>query len=360
MTTQTAESFQVPATMKAQRLYTADKRITIEEVPVPTIKADEVLLKVAYCGICHSDLSLINGTFTPRVDVVTQGHEVSGTIVQVGEKVSHWNVGARVIASAGRPCGKCNKCLVGDSIACVKKQVMAFDYDGGWAQYVAVPAVGLTAVPEGVPMDQAAILADAVATPFGAVMRTAQLQIGESVAVWGVGGVGTHIMQLAKVAGAVPVIAIDINDEVLERAKQLGADYTLRSDDPDLQSKIFELTQGKGVDVAFDAVGIESTSRSAMEALNHLGRTVVVGMSSQELAAGTSIDLARGRKKLFGHYGYRTEDVGALTQLVRYGRIDLSQSISEVVPLDEVERGIAALENKVGNPIRILVKPNED
>ncbi len=119
---------------------------------------------------------------------------------------------------------------------CLRVQLMAFAYDGAWAEYTVAQAVGLTRVPDNVPLEQAAILADAVSTPFGAVVRTGQVRIGESVGVWGVGGVGTHIVQLARLVGAVPVIAIDIKPAVLDRALELGADHALDAGDPGLRT----------------------------------------------------------------------------------------------------------------------------
>lgn len=206
-------------------------------------------------------------------------------------------------------------------------------------------------------MDQAAILADAVSTPFSAVVRSGQVHMGSAVAVWGVGGVGSHIVQLAKLAGGVPVIALDVNDEVLERAKRLGADFALRSDDPDLMARATEATGGRMVDVAFDAVGIQATPRQAMQFLDVNGRLVTVGISAQEMNLGPIADVTLRRKQMVGHLGYRVTDIAMLAEMLKFGRLDLSESISAVVPLAEVERGIRMLHEHEGNPIRILVQP---
>ena len=144
--------------------------------------------KIAFCGICHSDLSLINGTFSPQLPVVTQGHEASGTIARLGAGVTGWAEGDRVIVAAGRPCMTCPNCRCNNMTNCHRVQLMAFAHDGAWAEYTVAQAVGLTRVPDNVPLEQAAILADAVSMPFGAVVRTGPVGIGESVGVWGVGG----------------------------------------------------------------------------------------------------------------------------------------------------------------------------
>src|SRR4051794_30301212 len=189
-------------TMRAQRFYADTKEIAVEDVPIPELAPGEVLVKVAFCGICHSDLSLINGTFPAQVPVVTQGHEASGTIARLGPDVTGWEEGDRVVVAAGRPCQECVTCRRGDVSNCLRIRLMAFAYDGAWAEFTVAQAIGLTRVPDNVSLEHAAILADAVSTPFGAVVRTAKVGIGESVGVWGVGGIGTHIVQLARLVGA--------------------------------------------------------------------------------------------------------------------------------------------------------------
>ncbi|MGI9163549.1 MAG: alcohol dehydrogenase catalytic domain-containing protein, partial [Mycobacterium sp.] len=174
-------------TMRAERFYADTRTVVLEDVPIPEPGPGEVLVKVAFCGICHSDLSLINGTFPVQRPVVIQGHEASGTIAKLGAGVTGWKVGDRVIVPAGRPCTECPNCRRGDVGNCLRTQLMAFAYDGAWAEYTVALAVGLTRVPDNVPMEQAAILADAVSTPFGAVVRTGKVSVGESVGVWGVG-----------------------------------------------------------------------------------------------------------------------------------------------------------------------------
>jgi D-arabinose 1-dehydrogenase-like Zn-dependent alcohol dehydrogenase len=343
--------------MLAERFYAATRKISLEEVPIPTPGPGEVLVKVAYCGICQSDLSLIEGHFPTTLPVVTQGHEASGTIAALGPGVHGWAEGDRVIPSAGRPCGVCRACRRGAFTDCYDIRLMAFAYDGAWAQYHVAQAAGLTRVPDNVDLAQAALLADAVSTPFAAVVRTAKVHVGNAIGVWGVGGVGTHLLQIARIAGGVPIIAIDINDAALERAKRLGADYTFRSDDKDLTAKIREATGGRMLDVAFDAVGIRATVRQAIDHLDTNGRAVSVGLSEQDIDAGPFLQFNLQRKQLLGHLGYKSMDIAILAEMLSYGRLDLSESISQIVPLSRVCDGIAALASKQGNPIRILVQP---
>ena len=342
-------------TMRAERFYADTKTVVVEDVPIPEPGPGEVLVKVAFCGICHSDLSLINGTFPAQRPVVTQGHEASGTIAKLGPGVDGWSVGDRVVVAAGRPCGGCPNCRRGDVGNCLRLQLMAFAYDGAWAEYTVALAAGLTRVPDNVPLEQAAILADAVSTPFGAVVHTGKVGIGESVGVWGVGGIGTHIVQLSRLVGAAPIVAVDINPVVRDRALELGADHAFDSRDPDLKAKIADVTGGRGLDVAFDAVGLKVTFEQALDCLTVGGRMVGVGMSAESPTVGPTSMFGLFQKKVLGHLGYENSDIETLARLVSLGRLDLSRSISRIVGLEEIQAGIDALDHADGNPIRILV-----
>lgn len=344
-------------TMRAQRFYADARTIAVEDVPIPEPGPGEVLVKVAFCGICHSDLSLINGTFPAQRPVVTQGHEASGTVAKLGPGVTGWAEGDRVVVAAGRPCLACANCRRGDMANCLAIRLMAFAYDGAWAEYTVAQAFGLTRVPDNVPLEQAAILADAVSTPYGAVVRTGKVGIGESVGVWGVGGLGTHIVQLARLVGGVPIVAVDINPDVLERALELGADYAFDARDDRLAEKIAALTGGRKLDVAFDAVGLKSTFEQALDCLTVGGRLVGVGMSAESPSVGPTSMFGLTRKQVLGHLGYQNTDIATLATLVSRGRLDISRSISDIVSLEDVRSGIEKLDRQDGNPIRILVQP---
>jgi len=175
--------------------------------------------------------------------------------------------------------------------------------------------------------------------------------------VWGVGGVGTHIVQIARLVGAVPIIAVDLNPTVRERAVELGADYAFDSRDPDLRENIADITGGRLLDVAFDAVGLKVTFEQALDSLTVGGRLVGVGMSGESPTVGPTSMFGLTQKKVLGHLGYQNGDIETLAALVSRGRLDISRSISEIVPLDEIASGIEKLENQEGNPIRIVVKP---
>lgn len=175
--------------------------------------------------------------------------------------------------------------------------------------------------------------------------------------MWGLGGVGTHIVQLARLVGAAPVIAVDINPAVLDRAMELGADYAFSSRDDELRDKIAEATGGRLLDVTFDAVGLKATFEQALDCLTPGGRLVGVGMSAESPTVGPTAMFGLTHKQVLGHLGYQNVDIETLARLVSLGRLDISRSISEVVSLEDVAMGIEKLERQDGNPIRILVQP---
>lgn len=345
------------ATMRAARFHAEDSTLRVDDVPVPEPGPGEVLVKVEYCGICHSDLSLIDGTFPAMLPVVTQGHEASGTVAAVGPDVEGWTGGDRVIPAAGRPCLTCRNCRRGDLNSCLASQLMAFSYDGAWAEYTVSLAVGLTRIPDNVPFEQAAILADAVSTPFGAVVRTAKVGLGESVGVWGVGGIGTHIVQLARLVGALPVLAFDVNPVALRRALDVGADYAFDARDDELAAKVAEVTGGLMLDVAFDAVGLKVPFEQAFGCVGVGGRMVAVGYGAEDVTVGSTMMLGLTQRQVLGHLGYRNEDIGTLARLVSSGRLDVSGSVGEIVALEDIAEGVRKLANHEGDSIRILVRP---
>ncbi len=343
-------------TMRAQRLNTQTKQFAVEDVPIPEPGRGQALVKIAFCGICHSDLSLIDGVVKSSLDVITQGHEASGVVAAIGEGVKRVKVGDRVVLPAGAACGKCAACQRG-STECDRPPLMAFDYDGAWAEYAVANAAGLSLIPDGVSFEHAAIAADAIATPYGAVINTAKVQIGEAVGVWGIGGIGTHIIQIAKLVGAAPIIAIDTNPVARERALAVGADYAFDPANEDVRAQIRAVTNGAGVDVAFDAVGITPTMEGALACTRSAGRFVLVGMSKDPVPVGPGGTFAYSKKQVLGHLGFRNEDVSTILRLLALGRLDVSASISSVVPLENVAEGIRQLAEGAGSVVRVLVKP---
>ncbi|MFD7429100.1 zinc-binding dehydrogenase [Streptomyces sp. NPDC059814] len=345
-------------TMRAAVFDPATAELTVRDVPVPVPAPGEVLVRVAACGICHSDLSLLHGVFKTKLPAITPGHEASGTIAALGAPAPGWAEGDRVVLHAGRACGVCATCVAGGSPDdCENVRIMAFDFDGAWAEYVIAPVTALVKVPDSIPLAQAAVLADAVSTPYAAVTSTAVVRPAETVGVWGLGGIGTHAVQAARLSGAAPIIALDPLPAARERALDLGADHVLDPADPDVDARIRELTGGRGLDVAIDAVGRTGSVQQANRALATRGRLVLVGMTGDTLDLGTELHFSRERHSVIGHLGYRKEHIQQLVDLVATGRLDISRSVSALLPLEEINEGVRRLEEHEGNPIRIVIQP---
>ncbi|TML75174.1 MAG: zinc-binding dehydrogenase, partial [Actinobacteria bacterium] len=250
------------------------------------------------------------------------------------------------------------RCRSGRLEECLAPEIMGFMYDGAWAEYVLAPFYALSAVPDNVPMEQAAIVADAVSTPFAALSDRAALRPGESVGLWGIGGLGTHAVQIARLLGAGLIVAVDPLESARKRALSLGADIAVDPAAEDVQSITARETGGVGLDLAVDLVGKNEVLMQAQWCLARGGRLVMVGLSLDPLELGPGILFGARSISLLGHLGYRKQHLDDLLSLVSRGRLDLSGSISDVIGLDEVPDGVRRLSEKEGDPVRIVVRPN--
>ena len=343
--------------MKAARFETSTRSLEVVDVPTPEPGPLEVLVKVEACGICLSDVHLIDGSIPPVRDTVILGHESSGVIARTGELAGGWKEGQHVSLMGGRACTECPNCAIGRLDQCLTPQLMGFHYDGAWAEYVVVPYYTLSPLPDRLPFEQAAILADAVATPYGALVGTAQLRPGETVGLWGIGGLGTHAVQIARMIGASFIVAVDPLPSARDRALKVGADVAIDPLAGDVEAQINELTGGRMLDVAVDLVGSNAVLKQGLKCLARYGRAVMVGLSMEPSEMGPGLLLGIQSQSVRGHLGYKKEDLDDLVALLANGRLDLSTSISDVIPLDEVGEGVRRLAEKDGDPVRIVVRP---
>jgi succinate semialdehyde reductase (NADPH) len=340
---------------------------SVEELPRPTPRRGEVLIEVAACGVCHTDLHVLKSEVAfPTPSVL--GHEVSGVVVELGPDVTGPAVGDRVVCGFIMPCGTCRRCVRGHEDLCetffAYNRLRGTLYDGetrlarpdgspvwmysmgGLAQYCVVPATDVFTVPDGLDLHAAAILGCAAFTAYGAVHNVARLRMGETVAVIATGGVGSSIVQVARAAGAHTVIAVDLSAEKLEAAKALGATHTVDASQADPVEQVRALTGGRGVDVSFEALGRPATFATAVDVLDDGGRAVMVGIA----AAGSlgQVDITRVvRRKLqiLGSYGARARtDMPALLDLVAHGQVRHDELITRRYSLDNAERAFRALD----------------
>ncbi|HEX3784807.1 MAG TPA: zinc-binding dehydrogenase [Pseudonocardiaceae bacterium] len=334
--------------MLAVRLDLTERRLRLETVPVPEPGPREVRVRVAAAGVCLSDVHLIDGSLTPTYlpdESVTLGHEVVGTIDAVGPGVRGWKPGLRVVLLPGH--------LRTDGAVLTR----GVDFDGGWAQFVIARRDTLVRIPDGLPFEQAALLPDAVSTPWAAITSTARVQPGEAVGVWGIGGLGTHAVQLLRLIGASPVIAVDPRPSARERALSCGADATFAPDDQELDRFVATSTDGLGLNVAFDFAGVPRAREQALELLGRFGRFVLIGMTPEPMTISSSIRFSYLRQAVLGHYGSEMEHLEQLVGLAGRGDLDLSRSVTDVFDLADAERAVERLRDGDESTIRFILRP---
>ncbi|MEH0844019.1 zinc-binding dehydrogenase [Micromonospora sp. CPCC 205711] len=338
----------VVAEMLAGRLHLTERALRMETVPVPEPGRGQVRIKVAAAGVCLSDVHLIDGTLTPLYlpeDVVTLGHEVAGVVDVLGDGAEGWTPGQRVLLQAGER----------DRRGTVFTR--GVDYDGGWAEYALARQDTLVPIPDDLSFEQACIIPDAVSTPWAAVTDTGRTRPGEAVGVWGVGGLGAHAVQLLRLVGAAPVIAVDPLPAARERALTLGADAALDPADPGFRAAVKELTGGRGLDVAFDFAGVTPVREQAQTLLGRRGRLVLAGIANKPVTIASDSPFNYLQQAVLGHYGSEAEHVEQLVRLAGAGRLDLSASVSDVLPLADAEEAVRRVQSKEGNPIRLILRP---
>jgi threonine dehydrogenase-like Zn-dependent dehydrogenase len=344
--------------MLAGRLEISTRRFEVREVPVPEPGPGQVRIRVRAAGVCLSDVHLIDGSLRPPFldgDEVTLGHEVAGEIDTIGPDVpGPWEPGQRVTLQAGEQCGACANCL--RFRPCLAIRTRGVDYDGGWAEYALATHHTLVPIPDEMPFDQAAIVPDAVSTPWGAITGAGRAAVpGRPAGVWGVGGLGAHAVQLLRIVGAAPIVAVDPLPAARERALEFGADAVFDPAAPDLRDLVLALTGG--LDVAYDMAGAAIVREQAVRCLGLGGRLVLVGLTPEPLTVSDSIGLSFRGKQILGSYGGGPESVEQLITLARFGRLDLARSISDTMPLADAAAAVERLTSKTGNPIRLILEP---
>ena len=330
-------------------LEAANEPLRADQVTVGSPQAEEVLVEVAACGVCHTDLHVIKDEVAfPKPAVL--GHEVSGIVRQVGERVTHVQPGDRVACSFIMPCGTCRHCAEGLEDLCENffnyNRLHGQLYDGttrlsrngedlamysmaGHATHCVVPSRAVFALPDSVPLADAAVLGCSMFTGHGAVRSVANVQPGENVAVIAAGGVGLSIVHLARAAGAKRVIAVDIDDDKLALARELGATDVINSATVDPVETLRQLL-GRGVDVAFEALGSVATVKLAVDVLDDGGRAVLAGIAP----AGHTMDVditkvVRRKLKILGSFGAAASTaMPEVIQLAAEGKIDLDKLIT--------------------------------
>ena len=357
---------------KAVLLTGVGEPMRVAEVDLPPTGPGRVRVRLAAAGVCHSDLSLSNGTLRQPVPAVL-GHEGAGTVVEVGEDVANVRVGDPVVINWSPSCGACQFCLRGEPYLCVHgadggatpyatladgTPVYAGLSTAAFAEETVIPAHAALPLPEGVPLADAALLGCAVLTAYGAVNHAAGVRAGESVVVFGLGGVGLSVLQAARIAGAGQIIAIDVRPDKEDLARRLGATDFLLADPPDPAAKpqvpaaVRALTGGDGADHAIECVGSAATIRAAWSSTRRGGATTVVGVGrADDKVSFSALELFHFARTLRGCVygnGDPAVDLPVLAEHVRAGRLDVGALITDRIGLADVPAAFAKMATGAG------------
>jgi S-(hydroxymethyl)glutathione dehydrogenase/alcohol dehydrogenase len=339
--------------MKAALLYAARQPLKIEDIHMPEVGDDDVLIKVAACGVCHTDLKVAEGRnrFTPPTIL---GHEVAGTIEQVGPRCKDFKAGNRAIIGMRYKCGRCRYCLSARENLCERRPappslkmidgtIVTRWNVGGFAEYVAVPSYMAFHVPDGMSMEEASIVGCRVTTAYHAVKHRARLQPGDSALVIGCGGIGLNAIQFLKCFGAYPIIGVDIADEKLAAAKQFGATHVIDAKAEDPVAAVKALTGG-GVDKAFEAIGNPTTSDQVIQATRPGGTATIIGGLGSGPFTISSGGFVTKEITITGVSSRRANDVEEVLQMAKLGRIELKNLITRSYRHDQINEALADLE----------------
>jgi 2-desacetyl-2-hydroxyethyl bacteriochlorophyllide A dehydrogenase len=337
--------------MRAARLHEVGAPLRIDEVPEPTTRYGEVLVRIAYCGVCASDLHVKEGVTPSGPLPQTLGHEAAGRLVTDAEG---FRAGQWVAVLPGRWCGTCDACSAGRQNLCREGRFLGVDIDGAFTQVLSVPPEAVIRVPEGVDPAHAAVASDAVATAFHALRRGGDLE-GLRVAVYGAGGVGAHAVMLAKPLGAEWVAVVDADPVARERALGFGADEAVDPADGKPARAIRGLVDG-GADVALEFIGNVETMSQAVKSLRPGGRAVLVGLTPEELRLLPAAVLVASELEVVGSFGAPRAEVEELFEMLGRGDLDLSRSITHRLPLDDADRALEMLRTREGHPLRIVLE----
>ena len=320
--------------MKAAVLRELQKPLVISEVSVPDIGRNEVLVEMRACGICATDLHIMEGVgYKPHLPNIL-GHEPSGVVARVGDDVNRIKSGDRVIPNIFFTCGECFYCRTNRETMCQNFKGLGVGTNGGYAQYFKAPARNLFVLPENVGFEEGSVIADAVVTAVHAVRRRAQVKSDDVVLIIGVGGVGQSVIQVSKKAGA-KTVAVGRQQSRLDVATRLGADYVVNSREHNVSEFVRNLTSGVGVDIVIDNVGTKNSVAQGISAVRPGGRIVMVGETDDTLPIST-FQLCTKEYEIMGSRSGGRQDTVEAINLVKE-RI-VTPFISDRFPLADINQ----------------------
>ncbi|HXG20024.1 MAG TPA: Zn-dependent alcohol dehydrogenase [Methylomirabilota bacterium] len=354
--------------MKAAVFYEHNAPLTVEEIDIDKPKRGEVLVKIAASGVCHSDLSVINGTLPFPSPPAVLGHEGAGVVQEIGADVASVSPGDHVILSWRPSCGKCSYCVTGRPQLCQtssmqilqgylpdgttrlhkgEREIRHFTGVASFAEYAVVPEAGVVKIRPDVPLDAAALVGCGVMTGVGAVINTAKVPPGASVVVLGCGGVGLNVVQGAVLAGAEKIIAVDLNPQKLAWAKQFGATHVVNPADGDPVTQVLGLTDGLGAEYAFEVIGRADTIVQAYHAIRPGGMAVVVGVAKpDDMVMIPALSLLQEKTLTGSIYGSArpSVDMPKLIDLYMSKRLKLDELVTRRIKLEQINDAFAWME----------------
>jgi D-arabinose 1-dehydrogenase-like Zn-dependent alcohol dehydrogenase len=342
--------------MNAVRMVEPGKPLELQRIPIPSASEEDVLVRVRAAGICHSDAHYRAGRSGMGRLPITLGHEVAGEVEWVGTQVMNVKAGDRVCVHYNISCGDCDYCKTGKEQFCPTVRMIGHHIDGGYAEYIAVPAHNALPLPEEIPFEEGATLMCASATALHA-LRRGRLKADETVAVFGVGGLGMSAIQLAKALGAVEVYAVDIKPDKLELASEYGA-IPVDAGRVEAAQEIRALTGGRGVDVALEMIGLPVTMKQTIQSLGVLGRAVIVGLSQTPLEIHPYHTLIGHEAEIIGSNDHLLEELPLLIDMARRKVLDTSRLVSQTLPLDagRINQRLDDLENFTDDVRAVIVQ----
>lgn len=358
--------------------YAPGEPIRVEEVELDSPKEHEVQVRMVAAGICHSDYHVVTGEL-PAYLPMALGHEGAGIIEAVGPGVTNYKVGDHVVLSFMPSCGICPACTSGHANLCDKgagtgagplldgtfrmhrdgKNVGQFCFVSTFSERTVVPDISLVPIPERYPLNRAVLVGCGVLTGVGSVIHRARVAPGSTVLIVGCGGVGSNIVQGAALAGARMIIAVDIHDFKLEKARELGATHTINSREGNVVKQIRALTEGVGVEYAFDAIALPETTDQAYKALAKNGTLVLVGLApaTQQTLPIAPLNLVLSQKSVMGVlYGDARprNDIPVMLSMYETGKLKLDELVTRTYTLDQINEAYADMIN--GKIIRGIIE----
>ncbi|MBZ5495515.1 MAG: zinc-binding dehydrogenase [Acidobacteriia bacterium] len=342
--------------MRAVRLFEQKQPLKMQKIDVPRVGTKDVLVCVKAAGICHSDAHYRSGVTKVGPMPVTLGHEVAGLVEEVGSEVSAFKPGDRVCVHYLVSCGQCHYCSRGCEQFCGSGKMIGKHRDGGWADYISMPERSIFHLPPEISIEQGAVMMCSSSTSLHA-LKKARVKGGETVAVFGVGGLGASAVQLAKALGALQVYAVDINPVKLRLAESFGA-IPIDASKGDPVKEIRRRTEGRGVDVSVEVIGLPLTMRQAVQSLAVQGRAAIAGLSDRTFEIASYGELLSPEAEVIGVADHLAQEMPLLIEFAQQGKLNLTNVITHSVPLDaDVVNGVLDELDRYGDRVRTVIVP---